>query len=137
MPGPYKFGPESRRQYKTLDPRLQAICDHVILFFDFAITEGHRNEHRQNAAYLAGKSQVKWPYGRHNSLPSKAMDIYPYPIDWSSNAKNIERNCLLAGMVLATAAALGIPIRWGGDWNMDGDTRDEKFRDYGHFEIDE
>ncbi len=137
MPGPFKFGKESMVQYKTLDPRLQKVFDEVIQHFDFAISEGFRGEHAQNAAYLAKKSQLPWPLGNHNHFPSTAADIYPYPVDWSDDAKNIQRNCLLAGMVLATGWRLGVKLRWGGDWNRDGDTRNEKFRDFGHFEIDE
>lgn len=137
MPAPYKFGKESMRQYNTLHPKLQKVFDEVIKHFDFAITEGFRNQYDQNVAFATHKSQLQWPNGEHNHLPSTAADAYPYPLDWSDDAKNLQRMSLFAGMVLATGWRLGINLRWGGDWNRNGDTRDEHFRDFGHFELDE
>lgn len=130
-----KFGSASLAQRATLHPNLQRVLDDVIQHYDFVITEGFRGKAAQNAAYAKGNSQKQWPNGEHNHLPSTAVDIYPYPVDWSDDVKNIQRSVLLAGMVLATGWKLGIPIRWGGDWNKNGDTRDEHFRDYGHFEL--
>ncbi len=37
----------------------------------------------------------------------------------------------------AEADKLGVKVRWGADWNRNGDWRDEKFRDWPHFELDE
>jgi peptidoglycan L-alanyl-D-glutamate endopeptidase CwlK len=37
--------------------------------------------------------------------------------------------------MLQTAKLKGILLRWGGDWNMDGRTTDNKFDDLGHFEL--
>jgi peptidoglycan LD-endopeptidase CwlK len=129
------FGSESRRQYATLHRDLQRICDEAIKIYDFVISEGFRGKEAQNAAFNKGASQKQWPDGEHNKMPSTAMDCYPYPVDWSSKEANTQRTVLMAGIILATAFHLGIPLRWGGDWNMDGDTRDEHFRDYGHFEL--
>ena len=33
------------------------------------------------------------------------------------------------------AKELGVSIRWGGDWNMDGNSKDEQFYDGPHFEL--
>jgi peptidoglycan L-alanyl-D-glutamate endopeptidase CwlK len=129
-----RLGAASLVQYRTLHPDLQRVADEAIKHYDFAIVEGFRNEKAQNIAYASGASQRKWPFGEHNKLPSDAMDCYPWPIDWSDTPKNVERQTLLAGIMLATSWQLGIQLRWGGDWNRDGDTRDEKFRDRGHFE---
>ena len=113
----------------------------VIKQFDFTVLEGHRGQEAQDRAYAKHLSQVRWPFGRHNSSPSAAVDIAPYPIDWGDGATPEkaeaarQRFCYLAGWVMATAKALGIPLRWGGDWDGDRDTRDERFRDLGHFEI--
>lgn len=129
------FGPSSKKQYDTLHPNLQKVLDAVIPYFDFTITEGFRNKEDQNKAFAEGNSQKQWPNGEHNHLPSTAVDIYPFPVDWGSAEKNTQRSVLLAGLIIMAGHQLGISIRWGGDWNMNGDTRDEKFRDYGHFEL--
>jgi peptidoglycan LD-endopeptidase CwlK len=129
------FSDASRKQLGTCDPRLQRVLLEVIKYFDFSVLEGHRGEEDQNRAYAKGLSQVRWPFGKHNSLPSKAVDLAPYPIDWSSTEAARQRFCLLAGFVLLEGLKQGVKLRWGGDWDGDNDTRDEKFRDLGHFEI--
>lgn len=130
-----KFSPASLKQLETCDTRLQNVLNRAILSFDFTVLEGHRGEEAQNRAYAKGLSQKRWPEGKHNSLPSKAVDIAPYPIDWSSREAARQRFVYLAGWIMASAAAVGVKLRWGGDWNGNQDTRDEHFRDLGHFEI--
>lgn len=113
----------------------------VIGLFDFTVLEGHRGEEAQNRAYAKGLSKLPWPRGKHNSSPSKAVDIAPYPIDWGDGETPLkaeatrQRFCYLAGFVMAVALQREISLRWGGDWNGNRDTRDESFRDLGHFEI--
>jgi len=135
------FSTSSREQLATCDQRLQDVLKKVIIQFDFSVLEGFRDQAAQERAYARGFSKVHWPHGKHNSTPSKAVDIAPYPIDWGSDKDKAEaarqRFCYLAGWVMATAQAMGIKLRWGGDWDGDRDTRDEVFRDLGHFEISE
>ncbi|GAF91804.1 unnamed protein product, partial [marine sediment metagenome] len=71
--------------------------------------------------------------GSHNSMPSKAVDLAPYPVDW----KDAQAFVYLAGFVVGIGAMMGIRLRWGGDWDSDRQTDDESFRDLGHIEIDE
>ncbi len=40
-----------------------------------------------------------------------------------------------AGLVRGIAVSWGVKIRWGGDWDMDGDLKDNSFDDLVHFEI--
>lgn len=129
----YVFGHRSSMALASCDPRLEAIFRLALSWqiMDFSVLEGHRGEEKQNAAFDDGKSQIRWPKGKHNKIPSLAADVAPYPIDWGDT----ERFCVLAGIVFAAAAQLGHTIRWGGDWNSDGFTRDESFRDRGHFEL--
>lgn len=129
------FSAESQKQLDTVDPRLRRVFERTIRYIDFTVVEGHRGKDAQNIAFARGKSQKQWPNGEHNAMPSKAADIAPYPIDWSDNAAAVERFSYLAGYVMACAREEGVKVRWGGDWNMDQDTRDEKFRDRGHFEL--
>lgn len=129
------FSNASLAQLDSCHVNLQRLAHEAIKVYDFAVVEGHRGQAKQDAAYAAGNSQVKWPHGAHNATPSRAFDVMPYPIDWSDKPANHERSALLAGVLFAVAKQLGIKIRWGGDWNSDGDTRDERFRDYGHFEL--
>ena len=80
-----KFGNTSKRRLATCDEDLQELFQEVVKFFDCSILEGHRNEETQNKYFDEGKSQVKWPNGKHNSSPSTALDAAPYPIDWDDD----------------------------------------------------
>jgi len=100
---------------------------------DFTILEGYRGEEKQNEAFDTGRSQLRYPESKHNTFPCLAVDIAPYPIDW----QDTERFVLLAGVIKAVAHSLEVSdlIRWGGDWDRDGQMTDETFRDYPHFEL--
>lgn len=127
------FGKRSLERLATCDVRLQQVAKAAIIRMDFTVLCGHRNKAEQDDAYERGASKLRFPKSKHNSLPSKAMDLAPYPIDW----ENIDRFIALSHIVLDEAKKFNIPIRWGGDWNRDGNWKDEKFRDLPHYEIDE
>jgi len=126
-----KFGVISKKRLETCDDRLQKICNDVIKLYDFTVLEGHRDEREQNDLFAQGRSKVEWPNSKHNSNPSKAVDLAPWPIDWN----NRERFFLLAGLMAATAESHGVKIRWGGAWKGLGNTKDQTFWDLPHFEI--
>ena len=126
-----KFGKKSKLQLLTCDYRLQEIFNEVIKVVDCSILEGHRDEERQNKLFKEGKTKVKYPKGRHNANPSNAVDVVPYPIDWDDR----ERIHLFAGFVIGIARGMGITLRWGGDWNRNWDTSDNRFDDFPHFEL--
>ena len=126
-----KFGKRSLKGLSTCDKRLQKVFNEVIKTVDCSVLEGHRHQTRQDALYKEGKTKVKFPHGRHNSLPSRAVDVCPYPIDWSDR----ERFHLFSGFVLGIAKSMGIKLRWGGDWNMNWEVDDNKFDDFPHFEV--
>lgn len=130
-----KFSQRSLDQLATCDERLQKIAHKAIEIIDFTVIEGHRGKEAQDAAFAKGMTQVHWPLGKHNSMPSMAMDIAPYPIDFSDKRGALERFVFLHGIIHAIAHDLGITIRHGIDWNMDNDMRDERFRDYPHIEL--
>lgn len=129
------FSQKSRDQLATCDERLQRVANRAIKVMDFTVVEGHRGQEAQDIAVAKGLSQVPWPKGKHNKSPSQAMDCAPYPIDWSNKAEAHQRFCLLAGIMLMAAEVEGVKLRWGGDWDSDRDTRDERFRDLPHFEV--
>lgn len=125
------FSQTSKDRLATCDARLQRVFNEVIKHFDCTIIIGHRGEQAQNEAFAGGKSQKQWPNGNHNSMPSKAVDVAPYPIDWDDR----ERMTLFAGFVMGIAQGMGIDIRWGGDWNENTKVKDNSFDDLPHFEV--
>jgi peptidoglycan L-alanyl-D-glutamate endopeptidase CwlK len=130
----YKFGEKSLAQIATLHPLLQQVLHEVIKHVDFAVTDGHRGEAEQEAAYASGASQAHFGQSPHNKTPSMGVDLAPYPVDYSGPEAR-ERFAFLAGHVMVTAHAMGIDLTWGGDWDRDGETKDNKFDDMPHFEL--
>ena len=126
-----KFGKRSRERLNTCNKKLQKVFNEVIKHVDCSVLEGHRGKDRQNKLFEENKTKVKHPNGRHNSYPSNAVDVTPYPVDW----KDRERQTLFAGFVIGTAKQMGINIRWGGDWDQDFEVADNRFDDFPHFEI--
>ena len=128
----YYFGETSKRKLSECDEKLQRIAYVAIHGYGFTVICGHRNKEEQNYAYGNGFSEKKFPKGKHNSKPSKAMDIVPDAGGW--NAKR-EQFILMIGIIKGVALNLGIPIRWGGDWDSDNDLTDQTFFDLAHIEL--
>lgn len=125
------LGPGSQEKLDQVHPDLVRLCEAVIEDFDFSVITGHRGQEDQDAAYRRGLSQVKWPNGMHNKLPSLAVDLAAYPIDWEDS----RRQLYFSGFVMGVAARLGIKLRWGGDWDQDTEVKDNGFNDLYHFEL--
>jgi peptidoglycan L-alanyl-D-glutamate endopeptidase CwlK len=128
------FSQSSKKKLETCDPRLQLLFSQIVETFDCTIVEGHRPEDKQNEYYETGKSRLPWPKGKHNQLPSKAVDVGPFingSVSWDP------KHCLyFAGFVMGVATSLGIKLRWGGDWDMDYEAMtDQSFQDLVHFEL--
>ena len=131
-----RFGTRSKNNLATCHPDLQRLLNEVIKHYDCSVICGHRTKEDQNKAYHEGRSKIKWPNGKHNSSPSMAVDVVP----WFSTKPNIRWNDSkkfyhFAGYVLAVADQLGINLRWGGDWDGDGELHDQTFMDLPHFEL--
>ena len=126
------FGKKSKSKLDTVHSDIRRVMEIAIQHVDFTVIYGHRSKQEQDALYAeGGKTQVKFPNSKHNSLPARAIDIAPYPIDWA----NHKRFTYLAGIIMGIAASEGVKMRWGGDWDMDNNPANETFWDAGHFEL--
>ena len=125
--------------------------------FDFTVRDGHRGEVVQNKKVDSGLSKVSWPNSKHNKKPSQAVHLLPHPVKWPQKpvlqplasltlvkhyekqlkiyVKQVGRFYQLHGFILAASIELDIPMRWGGDWNRDGNILDQSFDDLGHYEV--
>tara|TARA_R100000656_G_scaffold124707_1_gene103571 strand:- start:1862 stop:2254 length:393 start_codon:yes stop_codon:yes gene_type:complete len=128
-----KFSKRSLKRLETCDERLQKLFKEVVKIFDCTVIEGHRGKEKQNKAFDEGKSKLRYPKGNHNKIPSTAVDVAPYPINW----KDRERFTYFAGFVKGIASSMGLVIRWGGDWDNDTFVHDNRFDDLPHYEIKE
>jgi len=141
-----RFGNTSRERLATCHPLLRQVLEAAIATtdMDFTVLEGYRNEADQNEAFRRGRSQLRYPKSKHNHTDdgpcSLAVDIAPFwtrkpHIRWNRP----EEFRWLAGYVMGVAvpilAGSGYAIRWGGDWDRDGDHHDSKFQDLPHLEL--
>jgi len=118
----FSFSRRSAARLKTCNLQLQDLFNTVIQYRDCTVLCGHRTEEQQMLAYPKF-SNVLWPDSKHNALPSQAVDVAPYPIDWD----DIPRFHEFAGFVMGIAIPMKINIRWGGHF--------KSFFDGPHFEI--
>lgn len=126
----YKWGKSSLNNLKSCDKRLQDMANMMLARsdFDLTITCGFRGEQEQNDAFLRGASKARFGQSKHNTMPSQAIDICPYPIpkNWDTNDRRWQEMALNA---MWCAGKLGFEITWGGSF--------KKFCDKPHFEIKE
>lgn len=152
------FGRTSRERLATAHPLLQELMQRVVKRRDITILYGHRNEAEQNEAHARGASTKRWPESTHNTLPSMAVDVAPWPIPhnwgdlvhgvtgkardlaWKERVKFYEV-AALARFVWSQMCeerpelATQYRLRCGADWDGDGDYRDQDFDDLPHFEL--
>lgn len=137
----FKLGPASRNKLEGLHPNLVAVVTRAIQLTtqDFSVTCGVRTLTEQKELYAQGRTKpgqiVTWTLkSRH--LPAadglgRAVDLAPYPIDWN----NLSKFDAIAKAMFAASEELGIPIRWGADWDQDGNPRERGETDSPHFEL--
>lgn len=132
-----EFAKQSEQRLMQAHPDLITLFRTVVKKFDCIVLESFRDKEKQDEAFKNGNSKLQWPHGKHNQLPSLAVDVAPYPLDW----KDLSRFYHFAGFVQGTAEMLlqdhkiTHKIRWGGDWDSDQNLSEEKFKDLVHFEV--
>lgn len=143
----YNYGAASLAKLDTVRPNLVEVAHYVISLqvFDLTIVWGWRGEDVQNQAFLSGASTKRWPDSEHNIIGldgkplSNAIDFAPwcllpsglYGIPW----KDTHAFAVLGGMFIAGGITLNTPVIYGGDWDMDGTTTDQRLMDWGHVEV--
>lgn len=134
------LGKTSRTRLNTCDEDIQRVVQAVAEYYPLTVIVGYRGKEDQTKAFVERKSKLQWPHSKHNTTPSKAVDIAPLKwdakkqttyIDWKDTAGFAN----LAGYILNEARHQGVRLRWGGDWDQDMDLTDETFQDLVHFEL--
>lgn len=128
------WSPRSKKVYDTLDEDLQALVtwirDEVC---DVSLLYGYRDRELQNTLFENGMSTLRYPDSKHNHQPSLAVDLQPYPRP-QAEPKLWGALGYIAGRAIERATQMGFTIRWGGDWDGDGDMTDQSFDDLFHIE---
>lgn len=112
---------DSNRQLDTCHPKIGRLIREVdrrlskrrVQKLDIKAVCGHRGEIAQEQAFKDGNSDKHWPDSRHNTLPSTALDMTPYPEMWSDP----ELLMLIIGYTLAVADEMDIEIEVGALWH--------------------
>ena len=128
-----KFGRRSMSRLEGVHPLLVDWAFSVVRIIDCSVVSGVRSLTTQAEYVAAGASQTMQSYHLiQGDGYGHALDLAPYPIDWDK----LRSFDLLAGIGLAVAHQMGLPITWGGDWNKNMDVYDNNFDDIGHFQIE-
>lgn len=115
------LGASSLKELDTCHPKIGRLMREVdrrvskrrVQKFDIKAVCGHRGEVAQEQAFRDGNSDKHWPDSRHNTLPSTALDLTPFPELWSDP----ELLMLVIGYVLAVADELDIELEVGALWH--------------------
>lgn len=126
------WGRGSQRHLAETHPLLRDVADKVVQLRDHSVIDAHRNKETQNRYFETGVSKVQYPDSYHNYYPSRAIDVQPYPYNEETLREDLS---YIAGLYIGIAAEMGLDIRWGGDWDEDGETADNNFDDLFHFEL--
>lgn len=122
-----KFGKKSQERLRGVNSELVNVLNELVKIMDVTIIEGVRSQERQDRLVAEGKSKTK--FSKH--ITGRAVDLAPYPIDWEDR----DRFHYMGGMLRGIAHQMGVKVRWGGDWDGDGETRDNNFDDLVHIEL--
>ena len=126
------FSSRSKEKLKGVHPDLVKVLNEAIKHVDFTVLEGLRSKERQEELVATGKSKtMNSKHLKQSDGYGHAVDIICYPIDW----ENWNRNYMFAGWIKGFAAANGVKLRIGADWNGNFDTTDQTFHDLPHIEL--
>lgn len=157
----FVLGETSRARLVGVHPLLVSVVTRAIQItrVDFKVIEGVRSDHQayvnfgkgRTAAELAragvpdpGKyaapklAKVTWlrdPLATKHRKQADgwghAVDLLPAPYDW----KDLAGFDAVADAMMRAADELGVPVRWGADWDGDGKRRERGETDSPHFEL--
>jgi len=113
----YRYGKRSMMNLSQAHTDLQRLFAKVIQHRDCSIIEGHRGMANQNKMFAEGKSKLKWPMSKHNTMPSYAVDVLFYPFtEWDDHKSWYEFVHFVQGV--AVGMDIGV-INGGLSWGWD------------------
>lgn len=128
----------SLRVLSELSQPLQSICAVAIQKIDFSLIDGLRTTEQQQAMYNATPRTshldgiVKRSKHQGYNGKSLAFDFIPVPFTtWDDRPLFTA----YAHYFIGLGDAMGIQVRWGGDWDGDFRWTDQTFHDFPHIEL--
>lgn len=132
----FKLGKTSIARLKGVDETLVNIVKRAIEIseVDFSVLEGVRTLERQRELYAQGRTApgkiVTWTM-KSKHIDGKAVDLVPYPLDWNDLSKFDK----IRNAMFQAAKEQDVNLRWGADWNGNGEYREKGEYDSPHFEL--
>lgn len=142
----FKLSKRSLNNLKGVHPDLVRVVKRAIEITeeDFMVIEGLRSKQRQRELYNKGASKTL--NSRH--ITGHAVDLAVWKnggITWDtgrpdsfyevSHDDDYTLYQEVGTSMLMAARELNIPLRWGADWDGDGQHTDHRFLDWVHFEL--
>jgi len=138
----FVLGKRSTDNLAGVHPQLVAVVKRALELspVDFFVDCGVRTPERQAELYAQGRTKpgeiVTWTLKSNHFVNPRtgfghAVDLVPLPVDW----KNLKSFDAVAKAMFAAAAEMKVNIRWGADWDQDGNPRERGESDSPHFEI--
>lgn len=127
----------SEKNLEGVDERLANVVRKVAETYSILVIEGLRTKERQADLYAQGRTKpgkvITWTM-KSKHLEGKAVDVVLLrngKIHWEDPSDFVE----LGKVMLETATAMGVKLRWGYDWDRDSDIREKGENDGPHFEL--
>ena len=152
----FSLGTKSISKLDCVHPSLVSVVRRAIELTeqDFMVLDGVRSEQRQRELYGQGRTAaelkaagvdpalakpsakvVTWTLKSNHFKQADgfghAVDLVPHPVDWNT----ISKFDAIADAMMQAADELGVKIRHGADWDMDGKRREKGETDNPHFEL--
>jgi len=137
----YRLSDRSKRNLVGVHPDLVKVVTRAIEISpcDFMVIEGVRTPERQAQLYAQGRTKpgnkVTWTLKSNHFKQADgfghAVDLLPEPYDWKDPGQFDK----VARAMREAGKQLGVKIRWGGDWDQDGRSREKGETDSPHFEL--
>lgn len=137
----FTLSKKSMDKLKGVHPDMVKVVERAIQLTkqDFMVLEGVRTPERQKELFAQGRTKpgpkVTWTL-TSNHFKQKdgyghAVDLVPFPVDWN----DLKKFDAMSQAMFAAAKELGIKIRWGKDWDMDGKSGEKGESDSPHYEL--
>lgn len=132
----FVLGKTSLARLKGVDECLVKVVKRAIEIseIDFTVMEGVRTLDRQRELYAQGRTApgkiVTWTM-KSKHIEGKAVDLVPYPLDWN----DLDKFDKIKNAMFQAAKEIDVNLRWGADWDGDGNYREKGEYDSPHFEL--
>ena len=132
----FVLGKTSLARLKGVDECLVKVVKRAIEIseIDFTVMEGVRTLDRQCELYAQGRTApgkiVTWTM-KSKHIEGKAVDLVPYPLDWN----DLDKFDKIKNAMFQAAKEIDVNLRWGADWDGDGNYREKGEYDSPHFEL--